>query len=136
MLCPKSDGVLIGREAMGHLSTNSSVSQGIHCMIVGCSKRVTLLVPASINDICIKQRIYILKRVHLQRDTQINITYIDNEAMRSALEKLTPALHLAKFPVFVSNEISVPSARTLDPMVPEKLTTGFAVNPMLELIPA
>ena len=52
------------------------------------------------------------------------------------MEKLSPALHLVKFPVFVSKERSVPSARTFVPTTLERLTTGFAVNPMLELIPA
>lgn len=56
--------------------------------------------------------------------------------MRSALEKLMPALHLVKFPVLVSNETSVPIAARLVPKTPEKLTIGFAVNPMLVAIPA
>lgn len=63
-------------------------------------------------------------------------TYSVNEAVRSAWVKLNPALHLVKFPVLVSNATSVPSPRTLVPITPEKLTTGFAVNPMLVLIPA
>ena len=52
------------------------------------------------------------------------------------MEKLRPALHLVKFPVFESNDRSVPIATTLVPKVPEKLTIGFAVNPMLEFMPA
>lgn len=62
-------------------------------------------------------------------------THRVNDAIRSTLEKLKPALHLVKFPVLVSNETSVPSAIEFVPMTPEKLTTGLAVKPMLELIP-
>lgn len=47
-----------------------------------------------------------------------------------------PALYLVKLPEAVSNERSVPTATKLFPTTPEKLTTGFAVNPMLVLIPA
>ena len=64
------------------------------------------------------------------------ITHKVNEADTIGLLKLKPALHLVKFPLLVSKERSVPSATTLVPMVPEKLTMGFAVNPMLVLIPA
>lgn len=64
------------------------------------------------------------------------VTHRVNDAIRSAFEKLNPALHLVKFPVLVSKETSVPSAKTFVPMTPETLTIGFAVNPMLELIPA
>lgn len=67
---------------------------------------------------------------------QIRNTHRDNEATRSALEKLNPALHLVKFPVFESNERSVPNATRLVPTRPEKLTIGFAVRPTLVMIPA
>ena len=63
-------------------------------------------------------------------------TYTVKEVMRSALEKLNPALHLVMFPVAVSKAISVPSETTLFPATPEKLTIGVAVNPILVLIPA
>lgn len=63
-------------------------------------------------------------------------THRVNEATRSDLEKLIPALHLVKFPVLESNERSVPSATRLVPTIPEKLTKGFAVSPTLVLIPA
>lgn len=56
--------------------------------------------------------------------------------MRSALLKLNPALNLVKFPVLVSKEMSVPSEATLVPTAADKLTMGFAVNPILVLIPA
>lgn len=56
--------------------------------------------------------------------------------MRSALEKLNPALHLVKFPLAVSKATSVPSETVLFPATPEKLTIGVAVKPMLVLIPA
>ena len=56
--------------------------------------------------------------------------------MRSEWVKFTPALNLVKFPEAVSNVRSVPTARQLFPTTPEKLTEGFAVNPMLVLIPA
>lgn len=52
------------------------------------------------------------------------------------MAKLSPALTLVKFPVLVSNERSVPRARRFDPITPEKLTIGLAVNPILVLIPA
>ena len=65
-----------------------------------------------------------------------SVTYTFKDAMRSALVKLSPALHLVKFPEAVSNERSVPKARVLLPITPEKLTMGFAVRPMLVLIPA
>lgn len=57
-------------------------------------------------------------------------------AMRSALEKPRPALHLVKLPLAVSNERSDPRDRVLFPTTPEKFTIGFAVKPMLVLIPA
>lgn len=63
-------------------------------------------------------------------------TYRAREAMRSSLVKLKPALHLMKFPVVESKETSVPRAKFLLPKTPEKLRIGFAVNPMLALIPA
>ena len=50
--------------------------------------------------------------------------------------KLNPALTLVNCPVFESKERSVPIAATLVPKTPEKLTTGFAVNPTLVVIPA
>lgn len=56
--------------------------------------------------------------------------------MRSEVEKLSPALYLVKFPEVVSKEISVPTATVLFPAMPEKLTMGLAVKPMLVLIPA
>lgn len=56
--------------------------------------------------------------------------------MRSALVKLNPALYLVKFPVAVSKATSAPRATAPLPITPEKLTTGFAVKPMLVLIPA
>ena len=64
------------------------------------------------------------------------MTHSIKDAIRSDLEKLSPALHLVKFPVAVSKERSVPSETTLFPATPEKLTTGLAVNPILVLIPA
>ena len=63
-------------------------------------------------------------------------THKVNEAIRSTFDKLTPALHLMKSPVLVSNERSVPSEATLVPITPEKLTVGFTVNPTLELTAA
>lgn len=56
--------------------------------------------------------------------------------MRSVLVKFNPALHFVKFPEAVSNERSVPKARVLFPITPEKLTIGFAVKPRLVLMPA
>ena len=72
---------------------------------------------------------------HPRQPTQRN-THKFKAAIRSTLEKLNPALYLVKFPVLESNETSVPRARALVPITPEKLTIGFAVNPMLVLIPA
>lgn len=46
MLGAKSDGILIGRKSMGHLSTNSCVSKGIDIVIVGCTENVTFIIPA------------------------------------------------------------------------------------------
>jgi len=65
-----------------------------------------------------------------------NNTHKVSAAIRSALEKLNPALHLVKFPVLVSNETSVPKASILVPTTPEKFTIGFAVKPTLVHIPA
>lgn len=63
-------------------------------------------------------------------------THSVREAMRSEWVKFNPVLNLVKFPEAVSNDRSVPTARELVPTTPEKLTVGFAVNPMLVLIPA
>lgn len=38
------------------------------------------------------------------------VTHNVKDAIRSEVVKFTPALHLVKFPVEVSNEISVPKA--------------------------
>lgn len=73
------------------------------------------------------------KKIYISQEKE---THKVNEAIRSVLEKLNPALHFVKIPVLVSKETSLPSAMTLLPKTPEKLTTGFAVNPMLVLIPA
>lgn len=56
--------------------------------------------------------------------------------MRSEWVKFSPVLNLVKFPEAVSNDRSVPTAIELFPITPEKLTLGFAVSPMLVLIPA
>lgn len=64
------------------------------------------------------------------------ITHRVKEVMRSALVKFNPALYLVKFPVAVSKATSAPRATAPLPITPEKLTTGFAVKPMLVLIPA
>lgn len=56
--------------------------------------------------------------------------------MRSEWVKLNPAFNLVKFPLAVSKERSVPTETQLFPTTPEKLTRGFAVNPMLVLMPA
>lgn len=56
--------------------------------------------------------------------------------MRSALVKFNPELYLVKFPVAVSKETSAPRETASLPITPDKLTTGFAVKPMLVLIPA
>lgn len=53
------------------------------------------------------------------------VTYRVREAIRSSLVKLKPALILVKLPDLVSNETSVPRAKTLVPITPEKLTVGF-----------
>lgn len=66
----------------------------------------------------------------------LSVTHRVSEAIRSALEKLNPAFNLVNCPVFESKETSVPSATTFVPKTPEKLTTGFAVNPTLVVIPA
>lgn len=63
-------------------------------------------------------------------------TYRVREAMRSSLVKLTPALKCLKLPDSVSKETSVPRAKTLVPITPEKLTIGLAVSPTLVQIPA
>jgi len=62
--------------------------------------------------------------------------YRVRDAMRSACVIFSPALYLVKLPDAVSNERSVPTATKLFPTTPEKLTMGFAVKPMLVLIPA
>jgi len=72
-------------------------------------------------------------QVHKQ---EMQTTHRANEAIRSAFEKLMPALHLVKLLALLSNDTSVPSDNTLLPSTAAKLTTGFAVNPTLVLIPA
>jgi len=64
------------------------------------------------------------------------VTHRVNEAIKSSLVKLSPALDFVNSPILVSKERSAPRARTLVPITPEKLTIGFAVNPTLVLIPA
>ena len=61
-------------------------------------------------------------------------THMANDAIRSAFEKLMPALHLVKLLVLLSNDTSVPSDKTLLPSTAAMLTTGFAVNPTLVFI--
>lgn len=89
----------------------------------------------------IQQRMYstvVEKRRSLSNDQMHTVknTHKFNEAIRSALLKLRPALHLVKFPDLESNDRSVPRERTLVPITAEKLTIGFAVKPTLVLIPA
>lgn len=63
-------------------------------------------------------------------------THSVKDAIRSEVVKLTPALYLAKSPVAVSNDTSVPKTTVWFPATPEKLTTGVAVSPKQVLIPA
>lgn len=53
------------------------------------------------------------------------ITYTVREAIKSSLVKFKPALILVKLPDLVSKETSVPAAKRLVPITPEKLTVGF-----------
>ena len=53
------------------------------------------------------------------------MTYRVREAIKSSLVKLRPALILVKLPDLVSKETSVPTAKALFPITPEKLTVGF-----------
>ena len=78
----------------------------------------------------IKKILYLVK-FYLRENT-----HRAKAAIRSALVMLRLALYLIKFPVAVSNATSAPTETVLDPTTPEKLTTGFAVNPMLALTPA
>lgn len=45
MLCTNGDWVLVAREAMGHLSANSSVGQWAHYMVIWSAQGVKLVVP-------------------------------------------------------------------------------------------
>lgn len=63
-------------------------------------------------------------------------THTVNDAIRSVPVRLIPPFNLVKFPVAVSNEISVPIVALWFPATPEKLTVGLAINPRLVLIPA
>lgn len=88
----------------------------------------------------IQQRMYstVVEKRSLSNEQmhRVKNTHKFNEAIRSALLKLRPALHLVKFPDLESNDRSVPRERTLVPITAEKLTIGFAVKPTLVLIPA
>lgn len=45
MLGANRDGILIGGKAMSNLRTNSGASQRVHRMVVGCTQRITLVIP-------------------------------------------------------------------------------------------
>ena len=58
------------------------------------------------------------------------------EAMRSKWVQFDPVFNVVKFPLVVLKERSVPTKTQLSPTIPEKLTKGFAVIPMLVLMSA
>lgn len=85
---------------------------------------------------CDRIRIAFINQGDEQQPNAIETTYTDKAAIRSEFMKLAPKLHLVSAPSLVSKDTSVPKARLLFPRTAERFTTGLAVKPTLELIPA